>query len=106
MHTYTYAGINQFGGSGIGSGSGFNSGSASGSGSIDGSGSCIEGSLRPVDIIYTTTLSPSGNGLEATVTTGIEVCLGGVFGGICDVGWDDRDARVACNQFGLTDGEL
>ena len=31
----------------------------------------------------------------------VEVCINGTFGAICDVGWDQLDAQVACRQFGL-----
>ena len=89
-----------------GSGSGSGSVSGSGSGSGDGSGSCFEGLLRPADPTFTNSLAPSGNSLNSTLMSGVEICIGGVYGGICDVGWDDRDARVACNKFGYTDGEL
>ncbi len=51
-------------------------------------------------------ISPSGNTVQASVMFGVEVCIDGAYGGICDVGWDDRDARVACNEVGFTEGEL
>ncbi len=54
-----------------------------------------------------TSFPPSvGNVFEIGITFGVEICLGGDYVGICDVGWDDRAARVACNQLGYTDGEL
>ena len=31
----------------------------------------------------------------------VEVCINGTFGAICDVGWDELDAQVACREFGL-----
>ena len=86
---------------GSGSPSGFSSGDGSGSGSGSGEG-CSEGSLRPVNF----TFSLTEDGREVTLMSGLEICLGGVYGGICDDDtWDDRDARVACNQFGYTGGE-
>ena len=30
-----------------------------------------------------------------------EICINGTYGAICDSGWDERDARVACNQLGF-----
>ena len=34
----------------------------------------------------------------------IEICFGGVWGSICDDGWDDSDSRVACKQLGYIEG--
>ena len=31
----------------------------------------------------------------------IEVCIDGMFAGVCDEGWDDADAQVACNLLGF-----
>ena len=37
------------------------------------------------------------NGLR-TIRARVDVCSNGIFLPICDVGWDNRDAQVVCND--------
>ena len=31
----------------------------------------------------------------------VQVCMNGVYGAICDIGWDDLDAQVVCRNLGF-----
>ena len=51
------------------------------------SGSCEEGAVRLVD----GTIDGEGR---------VEVCHDGVWGSICDEGWDKTDTHIVCLQLG------
>ena len=52
-----------------------------------GSEQCQDGSIRLVDGV----IEQEGR---------VEVCLDGVWGSICDDGWDTTDGHVVCEQMG------
>ena len=53
---------------------------------------CYDGQIRLFNSNYT-----YNNGLQ-TVQGHVLVCINGSYLPICDVGWDDSDAQVVCNQ--------
>ena len=56
---------------------------------------CSEGDLREVSRDYSFVRSMYGT-YQSIVDYRLEVCIGGEYTSICDIGWDDRDAAVAC----------
>ena len=54
---------------------------------------CINGEIR------------LSNGTELTNASGrVEVCLGGLWGTVCDDGWTTNDAKTVCRQLGYDHG--
>ena len=56
---------------------------------------CLDFELR--SSLGRTTVTQAG---LVTYEGNIEICLGGVFFAVCDEGWDDQDAQVACSVLG------
>ena len=46
------------------------------------------------------------NGMNQMVKGILEICCGLTWKLICDDGWDDSSAQVACKQLGLSGGEF
>lgn len=38
-----------------------------------------------------------------TVEANVEICINGTFVAICDLGWGDKEAQLACNALGYSE---
>ena len=41
-------------------------------------------------------------GGDLSVTGRVGVCQDGLYGSVCDINWDQKDANVICNDIGLS----
>ena len=56
---------------------------------------CFNGSLTLGN--YTSGYTESGRFYQQGR---VQVCVDGIYGAICDIGWDDLDAQVVCRELG------
>ena len=52
--------------------------------------------MRGLNQTYQTT-----QGFYTIYEANIEVCIDGTYVAICDLGWDDKEAQLACNLLGF-----
>ena len=43
-------------------------------------------------------MKPAGS---FTIEGRVEICLNGVWGTVCGIGWDSKDAKIVCRQLNL-----
>ena len=56
---------------------------------------CSDGEFQ----IAVTNVSINSDGLSGVVTGRVEVCYNSAYGSVCDLGWDEVDARVLCSTY-------
>ena len=58
---------------------------------------CVDFDLRARNETYLTS-----RGVYQVYEANIEVCIDGTYVAVCDLGWDDTDAQLACNALGYS----
>ena len=59
---------------------------------------CLPFDVRESNQTYRTT-----QGFYSIIEANIEVCIDGAYVAVCDLGWDDNDAQLACNVLGYNE---
>ena len=57
----------------------------------------------PFDVRARNQTHRTTQGFYTTIEANIEVCINGAYVAVCDLGWDDNDAQVACNTLGYNE---
>ena len=69
--------------------------------------SCLEFELRLTNITYFSQDQSRFRRLADTSVVvyqgNVEICINGTYVAICDLGWDDVEAQLACNSVGYSE---
>ena len=47
--------------------------------------------------------SKTAQGFYQIIEANVEICINGTYVAICDLGWDDKEAQLACNALGFSE---